>query len=203
MSAAKRRLGRRARIVLSAGAYIGAVAGFGVGLAGCAGHHHISEAPPHPIAVEVQNNITVPTELTVFVTQDQGGARQMLGTVPGAQTKTSPSRRFRGASPIDWRAGTPLGHSVCSPRFKSTTRDWHRHVGRHAKPGPVLQHCDRHGRHEASERQHEALRGETLDVRRWTLETNREGQLSATRGWPSRFVFQRPAQRLRLLASRS
>ncbi len=117
MSAAKRRLGRRARVVLSASAYLGAVAGFGVGLAGCAGHHHVSEAPPHPIAVEVQNNITVPTELTVFVQPDQGGAQQMLGTVPGAQTKTFTF------TPVSWGQsyrliGRPnLGNSVTSPRF--------------------------------------------------------------------------------------
>jgi hypothetical protein len=118
MSAAKRRLGRRARIVLSAGAYIGAVAGFGIGLAGCAGHHHISEAPPHPIAVEVQNNITIPTELTVFVTQDQGGARQMLGTVPGAQTKSFSFTPLSWGQPYRLEGRTPLGRSVYSPRFQ-------------------------------------------------------------------------------------
>jgi hypothetical protein len=117
MSAAKGRLGRRARVVLSAGAYVGAVAGFGVGFAGCAGHHHISEAPPHPIAVEVQNNITIPTELTVFVTQDQGGARQMLGTVPGAQTKTFAFTPISWGQPYRLEGRTPLGHLVYSPRF--------------------------------------------------------------------------------------
>ena len=106
MSAAQRRLGRRARVVLSASAYLGAVAGLGVGLVGCAGHHHVSEAPPHPISVEVQNNITVPTELTVFVQQDQGGARQMLGTVPGAQTRDVHVHPgvLGSAIPTDWSA---------------------------------------------------------------------------------------------------
>ena len=117
MSAAKPRLGRRARHMLSAGAYVAAVAGVGVGLAGCAGHHHISEAPPHPIAVEVQNNITIPTELTVFVTQDQGGARQMLGTVPGAQTKSFAFTPVSWGQPYRLEGRTPLGHVVRSPSF--------------------------------------------------------------------------------------
>ena len=50
------------------------VAVLGLGPIACAGHHHISQAPPHPIAVEINNNLTVPTELTVFVTQDRGGS---------------------------------------------------------------------------------------------------------------------------------
>jgi hypothetical protein len=117
MSAAKRRLGRRARVVLSASVYLGAMAGVGVGLAGCAAHHHVSEAPPHPISVEVQNNITVPTELTVFVQPDQGGARQMLGTVPGAQTRTFTF------TPVSWgqqyrlTGRPPIGGPITSPRF--------------------------------------------------------------------------------------
>jgi len=120
MSAAKHRLGRRARVVLTAGAYIGAVTGFGVGLAGCAGHHHISEAPPHPVAVEVQNNLTIPTELTVFVTQDGGGTRQMLGSVPGAQTKTFTFTPLSFGQPYRLEGRTPLGRIVFSPRFDIT-----------------------------------------------------------------------------------
>ena len=117
MSAAKRRLGRRARAVLSAGAYLGAVAGLGGGLISCAGHHHISEAPPHPIAVEIQNNITVPTELTVFIQQDQGGARQMLGTVPGAQTRSFTFTPVSWGQPYRLEGRPPLGGSIFSPRF--------------------------------------------------------------------------------------
>lgn len=117
MSVAMRRLRRHARVVLSAGAYFGAVAGLGVGLSACAGHHHISEAPPHPIAVEVQNNITVPTELTVFVEQDQGGARQMLGTVPGDQTRTFTFTPISWGQPYRLLGQRPLGGPVFSPRF--------------------------------------------------------------------------------------
>ena len=118
MSAVNHCFDRRARIALTAGAYLGAVAGFGVGLVGCAGHHHISEAPPHPIAVEVQNNLTVPTELTVFVTQDQGGSRMMLGTVPGAQTKTFTFTPVSWGQPYRLEGRPPMGGGIYSPRFQ-------------------------------------------------------------------------------------
>jgi hypothetical protein len=43
---------------------------------------------PHPVGVEITNNLAVPTEVTVYVVQGGGGSRQMLGTVPGTETKT-------------------------------------------------------------------------------------------------------------------
>ena len=43
---------------------------------------------PHPVGVEITNNLAVPTEVTVFVVQSGGGTRQMLGTVPGTEVKT-------------------------------------------------------------------------------------------------------------------
>jgi hypothetical protein len=43
---------------------------------------------PHPVGVEVTNNLAVPTEVTVFLVQTGGGTRQMLGTVPGTEVKT-------------------------------------------------------------------------------------------------------------------
>jgi hypothetical protein len=84
------------RVASTAGAVVSIVAVLGLGPIACAGHHHINQAPPHPIAVEINNNLTIPTELTIFVTQDGGGLRQMLGTVPGAKTK---SFTF---TPISW-----------------------------------------------------------------------------------------------------
>jgi hypothetical protein len=89
MRAAESGVGHRlGRVMASASTVVGIAALLGMGPLACAGKHHINEAPPHPIAVEINNNLTVPTELTVYVVQDQGGPRQMLGTVPGAQTKT-------------------------------------------------------------------------------------------------------------------
>jgi hypothetical protein len=43
---------------------------------------------PHPVGLEITNNLAVPTEITVFIVQGGGGTRQMLGTVPGTEVKT-------------------------------------------------------------------------------------------------------------------
>jgi hypothetical protein len=43
---------------------------------------------PHPVEVEITNNLAVPTEVTVFLVQTGGGTRQMLGTVPGTEVKS-------------------------------------------------------------------------------------------------------------------
>jgi hypothetical protein len=79
---------RRTRVASSPGRLLGALAIAGLGPLACAGHHHISEAPPHPIAVEIQNNLPATVPLTVFITHDQGGFGQMLGTVPGGKVET-------------------------------------------------------------------------------------------------------------------
>jgi hypothetical protein len=96
---------------------LGGLLVLGTGLAACAGKHHFSDAPPHAIAVEVINNLTIPTELTVFIVEDQGGGRRMLGTVPGAQTRTF------SFTPLDWGrtyrllAERQLARTIFSPRF--------------------------------------------------------------------------------------
>jgi hypothetical protein len=88
MPAAKLHSSHRTRVASSPGGLLGALAIAGLGPLACAGHHHISEAPPHPIAVEIQNNLPGATPLTVFITHDQGGFGQMLGTVPGGKVVT-------------------------------------------------------------------------------------------------------------------
>lgn len=57
-------------------------------VAACAsgGKHPGGDQDVHPIAIEIDNNLTVPTELMIYV--EQGGIRQALGTVPGGQDKT-------------------------------------------------------------------------------------------------------------------
>src|SRR5665213_1648538 len=50
------------------------------------GKHAGSDQDVHPVAIEIDNNLTVPTELMVYV--DQSGIRQALGSVPGGQDKT-------------------------------------------------------------------------------------------------------------------
>jgi len=96
---------------------IAAFAGLVVAPLACAGHHHISEAPPHPIAVQVNNNITVPTELTVYITQDGGGTRSQLGTVPGAQSKTFTYTPVSWGQSYRFLAERQLAGPLRSPSF--------------------------------------------------------------------------------------
>jgi hypothetical protein len=65
-----------------------AVVGIALAVGGCASHHkYTGEEQPHPVEVEVNNNLAVPTEVTVWLVQTTG-TRQMLGSVPGTETKT-------------------------------------------------------------------------------------------------------------------
>ena len=104
------------RTPLGTGAAV-AIAALGAALAACAGHHHVNEAPPHPIAVEVNNNLTTPTELTVFIVQDQGGARRLLGTVPGARTTTFTYTPVAWGQTYRLVARAQLIGSIGSPTF--------------------------------------------------------------------------------------
>ena len=88
MPAVKLHNGRRTRVASSAGVLVGVLAIVALGPLACAANHHISEPPPHPIAVRIQNNLPAPRELTVFLSHDQGGMRQMIGTVPGSKSET-------------------------------------------------------------------------------------------------------------------
>jgi hypothetical protein len=118
MYAAESRVGRRcARVMSSTSAYFALVAALGIAPVACAGHHQISEAPPHPIAIEVNNNLTIPTELTVYVTQDQGGTRTMVGTVPGAQTKTFTYTPIAWGQSYRFVAERQLAGPLRSPAF--------------------------------------------------------------------------------------
>jgi hypothetical protein len=50
------------------------------------GKHPGGEQDVHPVAIEIDNNLTVPTEIMVYV--DQSGIRQALGSVPGGKDMT-------------------------------------------------------------------------------------------------------------------
>ena len=100
-----------------------------VGTGACAGHHQIAQGPPRPIAVEINNNLTIPTELTVYIVTDQGGSRYMLGTVPGAQTRTFTYTPVDLGQWYRFLAVRPLGNPISSPRFsladgETTTVAW-------------------------------------------------------------------------------
>jgi hypothetical protein len=57
-------------------------------LSACAsgGKHPGSDQDVHPVAIEIDNNLTVPTEVMIYM--DQSGIRQALGSVPGGKDKT-------------------------------------------------------------------------------------------------------------------
>jgi|SRR5579863_1223696 hypothetical protein len=57
-----------------------------VGACASSGKHPGSDQDVHPVAIEIDNNLTVPTELMIYV--DQSGIRQALGSVPGGKDKT-------------------------------------------------------------------------------------------------------------------
>jgi hypothetical protein len=57
-----------------------------VGACASGGKHPGDEQDVHPVAIEVDNNLTVPTELMIYV--EQSGIRQALGSVPGGKDKS-------------------------------------------------------------------------------------------------------------------
>ena len=63
-------------------------AGASMFVAACAsgGKHPGSDQDVHPVAIEIDNNLTVPTELMIYI--DQSGIRQALGSVPGGKDMT-------------------------------------------------------------------------------------------------------------------
>lgn len=90
----------------------------GAAAAACAsgGKHESDQGTPPPIRVEVQNNLTVPTEITVYISDDVGNRRQ-LGFVEGNQVQsftfqpTSYGQRYRLI------AVRQLARPVSSPTF--------------------------------------------------------------------------------------
>ncbi len=57
-------------------------------LVGCAsGGMGRSSGPPNAVQLEIKNNLTLPSDLTVWAV-GQGGTRMMLGDVPPATTQT-------------------------------------------------------------------------------------------------------------------
>jgi hypothetical protein len=120
---------------------LAALVAAGVVAAACAGRQHVNnqdQAPPHPIEVQVDNSrlspdeqplrqpgaigqASGPLEIRVFVTEDQGGMRQYLGTVAGGKTQTL---KFTPTAYGNWYrlvGVTPLGTSVESTRFNINT----------------------------------------------------------------------------------
>jgi hypothetical protein len=94
---------------------IAATAAMGVSFGCATGGHHGDDAM-HPVNVEINNNLTIPTVITVFV--DQGGdSRKMLGTVPGAQTRTFQFTPISFSQPYRLIAQRQLARDIRSQPF--------------------------------------------------------------------------------------
>ena len=72
---------------------------------------------PHPVGVEVTNNLAVPTEITVYLVQAQG-TRRLLGTVPGTETKTFVFTPIALSQEYRLIGERPLERSVVSQPFR-------------------------------------------------------------------------------------
>jgi hypothetical protein len=83
---------------------------------GCASAGHRGDDAMHPVNVEINNNLTVPTVITVFV--DQGdNSRRMLGTVPGAATRTFQFTPISFSQPYRLIAQRQLAREIRSQPF--------------------------------------------------------------------------------------
>lgn len=86
-------------------------------LAGCASARaRANSGPPHPVDVEVNNNLALPTDLTVYLAGlDEG--RRILGSVPPGKTKTLRFTPSSYSQPYRLIATQPLRRDVVSQPF--------------------------------------------------------------------------------------
>ena len=87
-----------------------------LGLAGCASLRGRTEGPTVPVAVDVQNNLALPTDLTVYAVT-RSGARTLLGSVPPASTKTFTFKPVSFSEPYRFLATRPLRRAIASQVF--------------------------------------------------------------------------------------
>jgi hypothetical protein len=74
------------------------------------------QAVNHDVAIEVNNNLTLPTVITVYLVAQQG-ARTPLGDVPGAQTRTFTFRPYSYSDSYRLLAVRQLANSIRSQSF--------------------------------------------------------------------------------------
>ena len=87
-----------------------------IGLAGCASLRGRTEGPTVPVAVEVQNNLPLPTDLTVYAVT-RSGARTLLGDVPPASTRSFTFKPLSFSEPYRLLATRPLRRAITSQVF--------------------------------------------------------------------------------------
>lgn len=75
-----------------------------------------NSVPPHPVDVEINNNLSLPTDLTVYLAgQDEG--RRILGSVPPGKTKTLQFTPSSYSEPYRLIATRALHRDVVSQPF--------------------------------------------------------------------------------------
>jgi hypothetical protein len=86
-------------------------------LACASGSGRSAEGTPHPVDIEVRNNLLVPTDLTVYAVRSTGGGAMLLGSILPAKTQTL---RFTPSAYTDsYRlyARLPNGRAIRSESF--------------------------------------------------------------------------------------
>ena len=85
-------------------------------MAGCASARGRTEGPTVPISVEVQNNLPLPTDLTIYAVS-RSGTRTLLGDVPPASTKSFTFKPLSFSEPYRFQANRPLRRPIRSEVF--------------------------------------------------------------------------------------
>lgn len=90
--------------------------------AACASGGQPDTLPPQPVTVEVDNNLPLPTQLTVYAVTE-AGIRTLLGDVPPARTGTLQFTPTTYSTAYRFLAIFPNGRRFVSQRFIVGSRD--------------------------------------------------------------------------------
>ena len=83
---------------------------------GCSAATAGNQGPPRPLALEIDNNLTLPTDLTIYA-QTEGGTRRLIGSVPPARNVTFQFTPDSYSTQYRLVARTPLGGQIRSEAF--------------------------------------------------------------------------------------
>lgn len=85
-------------------------------VAGCAATRGRTEGPTVPISLEVQNNLPLPADLTIYAVS-RSGTRTLLGDVPPAATRSFTFKPLSFSEPYRLQANRPLRRPIRSQVF--------------------------------------------------------------------------------------
>jgi hypothetical protein len=85
-------------------------------LTGCASAGGRTEGPTLPIDLQVNNNLPIPTDLSVYVVR-RGGIRTLVGNVPPGATRTLKFKPVSFSEPYRLMAIRPNGRMIRSQTF--------------------------------------------------------------------------------------